>query len=91
MKSFLTIFSNLLNKALDDIDSTGAEQSERLRNLLEKGAPVVISQKHIEAVSDKLTADKLASIKTKIRTRRRNQIADTDILSGLFETIILIF
>ena len=42
----------------------------------------VISQKHIEAVSDKLTADKLASIKTKIRTRRRNQIADTDILSG---------
>ena len=33
-------------------------------------------------MSDKLTADKLASIKTKIRTRRRNQIADTDILSG---------
>jgi len=62
--------------------SAGAEQSERLRNLLEKGAPVVISQKHIEAVSDKLTADKLASIKTKIRTRRRNQIADTDILQG---------
>lgn len=68
---------------LENLDSnSGAEQSERLRNLLEKGAPLVISREHIEAVSDKLTSEKLASIKTKIRTRKRGTIADTDIIHG---------
>jgi len=69
--------------ALESLDTNaGAEQSERLRNLLEKGAPLVISREHIEAVSDKLTSEKLASIKTKIRTRKRGTIADTDIIHG---------
>ena len=44
----------------------------------------VISREHIEAVSDKLTSEKLASIKTKIRTRKRGTIADTDIIHGTF-------
>jgi hypothetical protein len=67
----------------DDIETNGKqERSERLRNLLEKGPPLVISQEHLAAVSDKLTSEKLAAIKTKIRTRKRGQIADTDIISG---------
>ena len=35
-------------------------------------------------MSDKLTSEKLASIKTKIRTRKRGTIADTDIIHGTF-------
>lgn len=42
----------------------------------------MISQEHLAAVSDKLTSEKLAAIKTKIRTRKRGQIADTDIITG---------
>lgn len=68
---------------VDDVEGSGKqEQSERLRTLLEKGPPLVISQEHLAAVSDKLTSEKLAAIKTKIRTRKRGQIADTDIISG---------
>lgn len=67
----------------DEVEASGKqEQSERLRTLLEKGPPLVISQEHLAAVSDKLTSEKLAAIKTKIRTRKRGQIADTDIISG---------
>ena len=49
----------------------------------------VISREHIEAVSDKLTSEKLASIKTKIRTRKRGTIADTDIIHGTFSFLFL--
>jgi len=67
----------------DDLEKgSKQEQSERLRSLLEKGPPLVISQEHLAAVSDKLTSEKLAAIKTKIRTRKRGQIADTDIITG---------